>query len=88
MTLTSDLLLKINLYIMIYLFQGEKLETVTTAVVCLFSTQTQLLDQVPQLGYIPKVFTAMKDRNTAVPKSAIQICHQLAGNEVGSPFPS
>ena len=62
--------------------QGEKLETITTAIVCLFSTQTTLLDQVPQLGYIPKVFTAMKDRNTALPKSAIQICHQLAGNEV------
>ena len=63
-------------------FQGEKLETVTTAVVCLFSTQTPLLDQVPQLGYIPKVFTAMKDKNTAIPKSAIQICHQLAASEV------
>lgn len=61
---------------------GEKLETVTTAVVCLFSTQTSLLDQVPQLGYIPKVFTAMKDKNTAIPKSAIQICHQLSGNEL------
>lgn len=61
---------------------GEKLETVTTAVVCLFSTQTPLLDQVPQLGYIPKVFTAMKDKNTAIPKSAIQICHQLAASEL------
>ncbi|KAL3854398.1 hypothetical protein ACJMK2_013668 [Sinanodonta woodiana] len=62
--------------------EGEKLETVTTAIVCLLSSQSTLLDQVPQLGYIPKVFQAMNNKNTAIPKSAIQVVHQLAANEV------
>ncbi|XP_033727987.1 dnaJ homolog subfamily C member 13-like [Pecten maximus] len=61
---------------------GEVLETVTTGVVCLFSSQSSLLDQVPQLGYIPKVFQAMSKRNDAIPKSAIQVAHQLANNEI------
>ncbi|XP_053386463.1 dnaJ homolog subfamily C member 13-like isoform X2 [Mercenaria mercenaria] len=61
---------------------GEKLETVTTAVVCLFSSNTSLLDQVPSLGYIPKVFAAMRQKNDAIPKSAIQVCHQLASSEI------
>ncbi|KAK6166630.1 hypothetical protein SNE40_023278 [Patella caerulea] len=61
---------------------GEVLETVTTAVVCLFQAQSGLLDQIPQLGYIPKVFQAMSSRNNAIPKSAIQVTHQLANNEI------
>ncbi|ESP01912.1 hypothetical protein LOTGIDRAFT_172288, partial [Lottia gigantea] len=61
---------------------GEVLETVTTAVVCLFSAQAPLLDQIPQLGYIPKVFMAMKSKNNAIPKSSIMIAHQLAQNEL------
>ncbi|KAJ8321004.1 hypothetical protein KUTeg_002591 [Tegillarca granosa] len=61
---------------------GEVLETVTTALVCLFSTQSSLLDQVPQLGYIPKIFQAMTHRNNAIPKSAIQVTHQLANNDI------
>ncbi|XP_069107344.1 LOW QUALITY PROTEIN: dnaJ homolog subfamily C member 13-like [Argopecten irradians] len=61
---------------------GEVLETVTTAVVCLFSSQSTLLDQVPQLGYIPKVFQAMSHRNNAMPKAAVQVAHQLANNEI------
>ena len=65
--------------------QGEKLEMVTTATVCLFSSQTSLLDQVPSLGYIPKVFLAMREKNNAIPKSALQVCHQLAHSEVKKP---
>lgn len=61
---------------------NETLETVTTAVVCLFSSQPALLDQVPSLGYIPKIFKAMSSKNNAVPKAAIQVVHQLAGNEI------
>ncbi|XP_056011194.1 dnaJ homolog subfamily C member 13-like isoform X2 [Ostrea edulis] len=61
---------------------NETLETVTTGVVCLFSSQPALLDQVPSLGYIPKIFQAMKNRNDAVPKAAIQVVHQLANNEI------
>ncbi|KAK3083199.1 hypothetical protein FSP39_016526 [Pinctada imbricata] len=61
---------------------GEVLETVTTGVVCLFSSQSAMLDQVPSLGYIPKVFHAMSHKNNAVTKSAIQVAHQLASNEI------
>ena len=62
--------------------EGEVLETVTTAIVYLFTSQSSMLDQLPQLGYIPIVFQAMSHRNNAVPKSAIQVAHQLAHNEL------
>lgn len=62
--------------------EGEVLETVTTAIVYLFTSQSAMLDQLPQLGYIPKVFQAMSHRNNAVPKSAIQVAHQLSHNEL------
>ncbi|XP_073686489.1 dnaJ homolog subfamily C member 13 isoform X1 [Garra rufa] len=61
---------------------GEALETVTTAAVCLFSTQTQLADQVPPLGHLPRVLTALNHRNNAVPKSAIRLIHVLSDNEL------
>ncbi|XP_046552991.1 dnaJ homolog subfamily C member 13-like [Haliotis rubra] len=61
---------------------GEVLETVTTAVVCLFQTQQTLLDQVPQLGYVPRVFQVMSSRNNAIPKAAIQVAYQLSCNEL------
>lgn len=62
---------------------GEMLETVTTALVCLSSTQPAMLDHIPQLGYINKVFAAMSNTtNNAIPKAAIQIGHQLASNEL------
>ncbi|BFZ15550.1 hypothetical protein BsWGS_18589 [Bradybaena similaris] len=63
-------------------FNGEMLETLTTAVVCLFQAHSSLLDQVPSLGYIPRVFTGMTSKNNAVPKSAIQVAHQLAYSEL------
>lgn len=58
------------------------LETLTTAVVCLFQANSPLLDQVPSLGYIPRVFAAMSSKNIAVPKSAVQVAHQLSYSEV------
>ncbi|XP_026104621.1 dnaJ homolog subfamily C member 13-like isoform X4 [Carassius auratus] len=61
---------------------GEALETVTTAAVCLFSTQTQLADQVPPLGHLPRVLTALSHKNNAVPKSAIRLIHVLSDNEL------
>lgn len=62
--------------------QGEALETVTTAAVCLFGTQTQLADQVPPLGHLPRVLSALNHKNNAVPKSAIRLIHVLSDNEV------
>ncbi|XP_036374961.1 dnaJ homolog subfamily C member 13-like [Megalops cyprinoides] len=61
---------------------GEALETVTTAAVCLFSTQTQLADQVPPLGHLPRVLAALCHTNNAVPKSAIRLIHALSDNQL------
>ncbi|KAK0045772.1 dnaJ subfamily C member 13-like isoform X1 [Biomphalaria pfeifferi] len=60
----------------------EELETLTTAIVCLFQSNNPLLDQVPSLGYIPRVVAAMSSKNTAVPRSGIQVFHQLANSEL------
>ncbi|XP_025080789.1 dnaJ homolog subfamily C member 13-like isoform X2 [Pomacea canaliculata] len=61
---------------------GETLETVTTAVICLCVSQPSLLDHLPQLGYINKIFSVMSVDNNAIPKAAIQIAHQLSSNEL------
>ncbi|XP_053466998.1 dnaJ homolog subfamily C member 13 isoform X2 [Ictalurus furcatus] len=61
---------------------GEALETVTTAAVCLFSTQTQLADQVPPLGHLPRILAALNHKNNAVPKSSIRLIHVLSENEL------
>lgn len=61
---------------------GETLETVTTSVVCLFSTQAQLLDQVPPLGHLPKIVQALNHRNNAVTKSAIRCIHVMSDSEL------
>ncbi len=64
--------------------QGEALETVTTAAVCLFTTQSQLADQVPPLGHLPRIMAALNHKNNAVPKSSIRLLHVLSDNEVRS----
>ncbi|KAL4623419.1 hypothetical protein GN956_G19211 [Arapaima gigas] len=61
---------------------GETLETVTTAAVCLFSTQTHLADQVPPLGHLPRILAALGHKNTAIPKSSIRLIHVLSDNEL------
>ncbi|EMP31570.1 DnaJ like protein subfamily C member 13 [Chelonia mydas] len=61
---------------------GETLETVTTATVCLFSTQPQLADQVPPLGHLPKILQALNHKNNAIPKSAVRVIHTLSDNEL------
>lgn len=66
------------------LLQGEALETVTTAAVCLFSTQSQLADQVPPLGHLPRILAALNHKNNAVPKCSIRLIHVLSDNEVRS----
>ena len=62
--------------------QGELLETVGNGVVAFFSVQPAMLDQIPQLGHIPKLFKAMTSRNDAIPKSALRIVQQLANSDV------
>eukprot|EP00794_Sanderia_malayensis_P017835 gene17835-19618_t len=61
---------------------GDDLETVTQAIVCLFSAQPPLADQVPALGHIPQVFQAMASTNDAIPKSALLVIHVLSDNEM------
>lgn len=68
--------------------QGEALEMVTTAAVCLFSTQTQLADQVPPLGHLPRILAALTHKNNAVPKASIRLIHVLSDNEVSGPVHS
>uniref|UniRef100_A0A3B5MEI7 J domain-containing protein n=1 Tax=Xiphophorus couchianus TaxID=32473 RepID=A0A3B5MEI7_9TELE len=61
---------------------GESLETITTAAVCLFSTQSHLADQVPPLGHLPRILAALNHKNNAVPKSSIRLIHVLSDNEL------
>ncbi|XP_018613426.2 dnaJ homolog subfamily C member 13-like isoform X1 [Scleropages formosus] len=61
---------------------GETLETVTTAAVCLFGTQTQLADQVPPLGHLPRILATLSHKNNAVLKSSIRLVHVLSDNEL------
>ena len=55
---------------------------VSTAIVCFLRAQSSMLDQIPQLGHIPKIFKAMNARNDAIPKSALLIISELANNKV------
>jgi len=56
---------------------------VTSGIVAFFTAQPAMLDQVPQLGHIPKLFKAMSSRNDSIPKTALQIVQQLSNSEVG-----
>ena len=47
-----------------------------------FVAQPSMLDQIPNLGHIPKVFNAMTSRNDAIPKAALLVAHELAANDV------
>jgi DnaJ family protein C protein 13 len=60
----------------------ELLETVTSGVVAFFTAQPSMLDQVPQLGHIPKIFKVMTSRNDCIPKSSLLIVQQLSASEV------
>ncbi|TRY98042.1 hypothetical protein DNTS_004430 [Danionella cerebrum] len=61
---------------------GEVLETVTTATVSLLSSQSQLADQVPALGHLPRILSALCQKNGAGPRSAIRVLHSLSENEL------
>lgn len=59
---------------------GEVLETVTTATVCLLQAQPNLADYVPSFGHIPRVFLSMSTRQDVVAKHSLLIVHQLANS--------
>ena len=58
------------------------METVATAIVCLFAAQPSMADQVPPLGHIPKIFERMNADNDAIPKSCVEVVNGLAVSEV------
>jgi len=62
--------------------QMELLEMVTSGIVAFFTAQPAMLEQVPQLGHVPKLFKAMSSRNDSIPKTALQIVQQLSNSEV------
>ncbi|ELU18389.1 hypothetical protein CAPTEDRAFT_227625 [Capitella teleta] len=59
----------------------EVLETLTSALCAFLDAQQSMLEVLPQLGHIPRVFKAMTSRNDAVPSSAIQIMHAASVNQ-------
>lgn len=61
---------------------GETLETVTQAVVCLFTAQPIMADQVPPLGHMPLLFDRMQADQDAIPKSCVEVVNVLAGSEI------
>ncbi|XP_031572111.1 dnaJ homolog subfamily C member 13-like [Actinia tenebrosa] len=61
---------------------SQYLETITQAVLCLFTAQPTLADQIPGLGHIPAIFKSMGSSNNGVPKSAVQVIHVLSDNEI------
>ena len=61
------------------------LETVTTAIVLFAHSQSAMLDIIPQLGYLPRLFKPMmaaSGQNTTAIRSSVQIVNQLATNSV------
>ncbi|XP_062518532.1 LOW QUALITY PROTEIN: dnaJ homolog subfamily C member 13-like [Corticium candelabrum] len=62
---------------------GEELETVTQAAVCLFIAQSSMVDMLPQLGHIPKMIQMMKQtKNDAVSKACTTVVQQIVNNDV------
>lgn len=58
------------------------METVTQAVVCLFTAQPSMADQVPPLGHLPCIFERMNADNDAIPKSCVEVINVLASSGV------
>ncbi|MGH0172786.1 UNVERIFIED_CONTAM: hypothetical protein FKN15_063892 [Acipenser sinensis] len=54
----------------------------TTVREMMLDTQTQLADQVPPLGHLPKILQALNHKNNTIPKSSIRIIHALSDNEI------
>lgn len=62
--------------------QGDELETVTSAVVNLFKAQPNLASQLPQLGHIPTIISAMKSKNNAIPRATIITVNSIVDDDV------
>ncbi|XP_038048790.1 dnaJ homolog subfamily C member 13-like isoform X3 [Patiria miniata] len=61
---------------------NEELEMVTSAVVNLFKAQTNLASQLPQLGHIPTILTAMKSKNDAIPRAALITVNSIVEDDI------
>ncbi|XP_019858666.1 PREDICTED: dnaJ homolog subfamily C member 13 [Amphimedon queenslandica] len=74
------LLEKFSVLIQSHSPDGEVLETVTQATVCLFSAQPAMADQVPPLGHLPRIFERMFAENNSIPKSCVEVVNVLSGS--------
>lgn len=71
----------IKIYILIFLHQQKDvLELATTALVELLRSQSNLADDIPVLGHIPKLFNLL----SVQPKSTLSVLHQLSLSEVSN----
>ena len=61
---------------------GDTLEMVSRSLICLLQQQASLLDQVPQLGHIPHLVTALASPQASVCNTSLKIVSQLADSEV------
>ncbi|KAJ9443701.1 DnaJ-like protein subfamily C GRV2 [Diplonema papillatum] len=59
----------------------EEVELVSKSIVCLLNTRTVLADQVPQLGHLPKLFSAISKAKPVTSHAALQVVHQLASSK-------
>lgn len=54
----------------------------TQAIVCLFTAQPTMADQVPPLGHLPRIFERMNADNDAIPKACVEVVDVLSGSGV------
>ncbi|XP_054717127.1 dnaJ homolog subfamily C member 13-like [Uloborus diversus] len=77
----TELLDRIIAFVSKDIVNGELLEMMTQALVCLLQAQPSLLDQVPALGHIPRILQAMSKQNDALSASCLQIIRQFSNSE-------
>ncbi|XP_071508513.1 dnaJ homolog subfamily C member 13-like [Diadema antillarum] len=61
--------------------EGDTLEMVTTGVVCFFTAQPTMADQMPQLGHLPSITKCLKSQNDAIPKCGLMVLHSVANSD-------
>ena len=54
----------------------------TQAIVCLFTAQPAMADQVPPLGHLPRMFERMNADNDIIPKACLEAVNVLSSSEV------
>ncbi|XP_041474110.1 dnaJ homolog subfamily C member 13-like isoform X1 [Lytechinus variegatus] len=60
---------------------GDTLEMVTTGVVCFFTAQPVMADQMPQLGHLPVITKCLQNKNDAIPKCGLMVIHSISNSD-------